>query len=108
MDLPDKVILLTGGQRVGQFVAHELAAAGATMVMTYLKDPSEVAPVVAKISQRSPGRAVSYQLDLADEDSIRSLMENLTKDFPQIDALINMASIFVPDPAELTYLAIAY
>ena len=61
---------------------------------------------MAKISQRSPGRAVSYQLDLADEDSIRSLMENLTKDFPQIDALINMASIFVPDPAELTYLAI--
>ncbi len=100
MELKGKVVLITGGQRVGQFVARELAASGASLAMTYLKDPAEVEPILTEATSLGVV-AKSYPLDLSDEASIDALTAAVTKDFPQIDALINMASIFTPDPAPL-------
>lgn len=100
MELKDKVVLITGGQRVGQFVARELAASGASLAMTYLKERAEVEPVLKEVTTRG-GVAKSYQLDLSDEASIDALTAAVTKDFSQIDALINMASLFTPDPTPL-------
>jgi NAD(P)-dependent dehydrogenase (short-subunit alcohol dehydrogenase family) len=90
MELADKHILITGGARVGQFIAKELQQAGAKVLMTYFKEKSEVAP-----------DTIPYQLDVTKEESVRNLTSTLKKDVGQVDALINMASVFTPDPANI-------
>lgn len=92
MKLNDKTILITGGARVGQFVAEELFNAGAKIAMTYLEKESEVHK-----------KARGYHFDTTDEASGRALIENVTKDFGQIDGLVNMVSVFVKDPVSITF-----
>lgn len=92
MELKDKTILITGGARVGQAVAEELAAAGAKLAMTYLKSESEVY-----------GEARGYKFDVTSEESIRGLIADVTQDFGQIDGLINMVSVFKPDSEKLSF-----
>lgn len=98
MELSGAVILITGAQRVGQAVAQELAAAGASLVLTYLRDPQEVAPILAALPK---GKATSYQLDVAQEESVQALTRAVQHDVGHVDALVQMASIFVPDTTPL-------
>lgn len=92
MDLKGKSILITGGARVGQFVAKELAGAGAKMAMTYLKDEQEVWD-----------KAKGYQLDVTTEGSVRALLPDVAKGFGQVDGLVNMVSTFIPDSDHITF-----
>src|SRR5581483_10676895 len=91
MELKDKTVLITGGRRVGQVVAQELAGAGMKVVMTYLTDRAEV-----------PAAYGAYPVNLSDEASLMALTGSLAKDIGPVDALINMASIFVPDGEVVT------
>jgi NAD(P)-dependent dehydrogenase (short-subunit alcohol dehydrogenase family) len=91
MQLAQKNILITGGARVGQFVAQELQQAQARVIMTYFKDPAEAAPGTD-----------AYQLDITQENSITTLTATLKSEVGPIHALINMASVFAPDPAQIT------
>lgn len=102
MDLRDKTILVTGGRRVGQVVADELGGAGANIIMTYRKSRDEIAQAVDHLVQIHRIRAGAYPLDLTDEGSVRTLLKDVTKDFGSIEGLVNMASIFEPDPEEIT------
>lgn len=86
MDLAGKHILITGGARVGQFVAQELLAAGARVSMTYLKEESEV-------YQGTRG----YQADFTDEASIHALFDTVGHSVGRLDGLVNMVSVFSPD-----------
>lgn len=92
MELKNKTILITGGARVGQFVAQELEGAGAKLAMTYLKDASE-----------AHEKAKGYQLDVTDEDSVRALLPAVEKDFGGLDGLVNMVSTFIPDSDYITF-----
>ncbi|MEK7557167.1 MAG: SDR family oxidoreductase [Patescibacteria group bacterium] len=92
MELKNKTILITGGARVGQFVAEELLAAGAKLAMTYVRDKSEVHT-----------KAKGYQLDVTSEESVQELLPAVEKDLGQVDGLVNMISIFTPDPKEISY-----
>lgn len=92
MDLANKTILITGGARVGQFVADELLRAGAQLAMTYLDQPSEAHP-----------KAKAYQSDLTKEADVKNLIALVKKDFGTIDGLVNMVSVFTPDSDELTF-----
>lgn len=103
MELRDKVVLITGAQRVGQFVARELAAAGASLIFTYLKDPQEVAGVIEEISQTTHQDIKSYPLDLSQEESIRAFTKTLQRETGRVDALVNMAAVFVPDKKQLSW-----
>lgn len=102
MDLKGKTILVTGGRRVGQVVADELGGVGAHIVMTYRKSRTEIAQAVDHLAEIHRIRAQAYALDLTDEGSIRTLVKDVTKDFGGIDGLVNMASLFEPDPKEVT------
>lgn len=92
MDLHNKTILITGGARVGQFVAAELQKVGAKVVMTYLKDTNEVAE-----------GAAAYPLDVTDEDSVRALLPAVQKDVGGVDGLVNMVSMFSTDSEVIGY-----
>lgn len=102
MDLKGKTILITGGRRVGQVVADELGGAGANIVMTYRKSRDEIAAEVDHLVSTHRIRAAAYEVDMTDEGSIRMLVKNVVKDFGQINGLVNMASVFEPDPKEIS------
>lgn len=102
MDLKDKTILITGGRRVGQVVADELGGAGANIVMTYRKSREEIAKVVDHLADTHRIRTGAYEVDLTNEGSIRMLVKSVVNDFGRIDALVNMASVFEPDPKEVS------
>lgn len=87
-DLLNKKILITGGARVGQFVAEELIAAGAQVSMTYHTSPDEVHK-----------NAQGYPVDITDEKSVHSLMAASTP----LDGLVNMVSVFKEDDASLSF-----
>lgn len=89
MELKNKVVVITGGARVGQFVADELLGAGAKLAMTYLKDQGEVHE-----------QAKGYPCDVTQEGSIRALLPAIEKDLGSVDGLVNMVSIFKPDPVK--------
>lgn len=96
-----KTILVTGGRRVGQIVADELARAGANIAMTYLTGRDEVTQAVGRLRDTHGIKARAYEVDLTDEASIHALVVGVTKDFGSIDAVVNMASIYKPDPAAI-------
>lgn len=102
MELKGKTVLITGGKRVGQFVAREVAKAGMNVVMTYLETPGEVNSVLDDVAREQGVTTASYQIDLADTKGVARLMGALRNDHRVLDALVNMASIFVPDPKVLT------
>lgn len=101
MELKGKTILVTGGRRVGQVVADELGEAGANIVMTYRKSRSEIAEAVDHLAKVHPVRAAAYELDLTDEGSVRVLVKTVVQDFGSLDGLVNMASVFEPDPEDV-------
>lgn len=102
MDLKGKTILVTGGRRIGQVVADELGGAGANIVMTYWKSRDEIAHTVEHLASIHHIRAEAYEADVTNEGSIRILVKSVTKDFHGIDGLVNMASVFGPDPNEVS------
>lgn len=77
---------------MGQFVAEELLTAGAKLAMTYMKAPKE-----------AHAKAKPYQADFTDEKDIQALFVDVKKDFGQIDALINMVSVFTPDSETVSF-----
>lgn len=106
MDLKGKTILVTGGRRVGQVVADELGSAGANVVMTYRESHGEIAEMVARLARTYRIRAEAYHLDLTDEQNIHVLVNTATQQFRSIDGLVNMASVFEPDPKDVTKAAV--
>jgi NAD(P)-dependent dehydrogenase (short-subunit alcohol dehydrogenase family) len=102
MNLQGKTIVITGGQRVGRVVARELARHKASLVMTYLHSPDEVEPALDDM-RASGGQGHSVQLDLRDGASVIAFTQRLERDFPQIDALIHMAAVFMPDTQKIEY-----
>jgi len=91
MQLQDKTILITGGARVGQFVAEELLGAGAKLAMTYMKEATE-----------AHAKAKPYQADFTNEADVRKLVAGVQTDFGQIDGLVNMVSIFSEDKEQIS------
>lgn len=102
MELKGKTILITGGRRVGQVVADELGGAGAQIVMTYRKSREEIADAVDHLGKIHGIRAEAFEVDMTDEGSIRVLVKTVVREFGRIDGLVNMASVFEPDPKEIS------
>lgn len=102
MDLKGKTILVTGGRRVGQVVADEVGGAGANVVMTYRTSRAEIAQAVDHLTEIHRIRAAAYALELTNAESVRTLVQNVAKDFGGIDGLVNMASVFAADPTKVT------
>lgn len=101
MDLRGKTILLTGGRRVGQVVAEELAGAGANILMTYRQSREEIAATVQRLAKTHQVKGETYELDLTNEGSVRACLKQATADFGSLDGLVNMASVFERDPKDI-------
>jgi NAD(P)-dependent dehydrogenase (short-subunit alcohol dehydrogenase family) len=91
-DLSGKVAIVTGGAGgIGSATAKLLASEGAIVAVVDV-NLSGLETCVNEII-KSGGKAKAYQVDLASEDEIRNLFDQVVSDFGRIDILFNNAGI---------------
>jgi len=96
-ELRGRVVLITGGRRVGGELALALADRGANVAMTYHSSRAAIERRVAEVEARgTAGLAVGG--DLAQADQAQQVVAQVVGRFGQLDALVNMASEFRRTP----------
>jgi gluconate 5-dehydrogenase len=102
-DLSGQVAIVTGTSRgLGQYLARALAKAGADLVITS-RDRNSLSEFEAEI--RGLGkRVVSLELDVRDQESIKTMVRDAEAAYGQIHILVNNAGCNVRKPAlEVTW-----
>lgn len=95
MTIADRVVLITGGKRIGHVVARTLAVRGAHVALSYRASRTEAEATVADV--RAAGRnATLVRADVAVADDCARLIETTVSELGRLDVLINMASIYEP------------
>jgi 3-oxoacyl-[acyl-carrier protein] reductase len=103
-ELTGKVALVTGGSRgIGAAIAKRLAADGATVAITYVKDAGAASALVKAI-ELDGGKALAIQADAADVEAVKSAVEKTVATFGRLDVLVNNAGTAIPKKFEETTL----
>ncbi|MEO3748184.1 SDR family oxidoreductase [Plantactinospora sp. B5E13] len=90
-----RVAVVTGGSRgIGRAVALRLAADGQDVVVGYLGNETEANSTVAAI-RTVGGRAVTAQVDVADERGVTALFDTAERSFGGVDVVVNAAGVMV-------------
>lgn len=88
-----KVVVITGaGQGIGRELARQYAAAGAIPVLVDLSLVN--AEKVRLEIEEQGGRALSFQVDIADEASVEAMVVDVVGTLGRVDVLVNNAAIF--------------
>lgn len=93
MNLENRVVLLTGGRRIGGVVAEALAARGADVALVYHRLPQAVEDNAGRIREMGR-RAIVIQADLSDAAACARAVAETVSGLGRLDVLINMASIY--------------
>src|SRR5207247_8203753 len=102
--LDEKVALITGGSRgIGAAIAKRLAADGASVAITYVKEASAASDVVKAI-ELDGGKALAIQADAADVEAVKGAVEKTVATFGRLDVLVNNAGTAIPKRFEETTL----
>jgi pteridine reductase len=95
--LRGKVVLITGGRRVGSALARMLADRGANLAMTYHFSREAIERTIADVQARGvQGLAVSA--NLSDAEQAERAVAAVVARFGRLDALVNMASVYRRTP----------
>ncbi|GHE58003.1 SDR family NAD(P)-dependent oxidoreductase [Streptomyces vinaceus] len=92
-----RVFLVTGGNAgIGYFVAEQLSATGATVVLGS-RSPAKAEAATVSIRARVPGARVrAVRMDLADLPSLETAVESMGVD--RLDAVVHNAGVALDDP----------
>lgn len=92
-----RVVLVTGGNAgIGYFVAEQLSATGADVLLGS-RNPTRAEAAAASIRARVPGARVrAVRLDLADLPSLEAAVESLGVE--RLDAVVHNAGVALDDP----------
>jgi len=96
--MKDKIVLITGGSSgIGLATAEALAEKGAEIILV-ARDEGKLKQAAQQIESKSGGKKVKYYIaDFSSQKSIRSLAEEIKKDYQKIDVLINNAGGVFPE-----------
>ncbi|MFH0854983.1 MAG: 3-oxoacyl-[acyl-carrier-protein] reductase [Candidatus Omnitrophota bacterium] len=89
----DKAAIVTGGSRgIGKALVLMLAQEGADVAFTYVKSVEDAEKLCSEIIKlgRKP---FALQMDVADFDKARELIERVKENFGRLDVLVNNAGI---------------
>lgn len=93
MELTNRVVLITGGRRIGQVVARELARRGADVALSYRGSRDEAEQSAADV--RAAGRkAAVIAADVGKVTDCDALVAAVVAELGRIDVVVNMASIY--------------
>ncbi|MDG4785987.1 SDR family oxidoreductase [Micromonospora sp. WMMD1102] len=93
-----RVAVVTGGSRgIGRAVALRLAADGQDVVVCYAGNQTE-AEATATATRTTGGRAVTAQVDVADENGVRALFDTAERSFGRVDVVVNAAGVMILRP----------
>jgi pteridine reductase len=98
-DGPVALVTGSGALRVGRSVAEMLASRGYRLALHANRAIEEARQAATGMSARGT-EAIALAADLADEQSVRRLMESVYAHFGRIDALVNCAAVWVPKRLE--------
>jgi NAD(P)-dependent dehydrogenase (short-subunit alcohol dehydrogenase family) len=93
MELRDRVVLLTGGKRIGQVVARELARAGAHIAVSYRGSQAEADATATDVRAVSR-RAAVIAADVGRIADCETVVATTVAELGRIDVVVNMASIY--------------
>ena len=92
--LKDALVLVTGGgQGNGRAIAIGMAAAGAQLVVTDVRQ--DTAQAVADEIKASGGKATAYQLDVTDAAACTKLAAQAAQEVGLVNVLVNNAGIII-------------
>ena len=97
MDLINRVVIITGGKRIGRVVAQQLADRGADLVLSYRGSKSEAEATVADVQARRR-QAIAVAADVSKAGDCAALVAAADTAFGRVDALVNMASVYGSKP----------
>lgn len=90
-DLTGKVVLVNGGSRgIGEAMALEMAALGATVLVSSRK--LDAVQAVASAIEANGGKAKAYACHTGQIEQVDALFEAIKADFGRLDVLINNAA----------------
>jgi pteridine reductase len=95
--LRGKVVLITGGRRVGSELAVMLADRGANVALTYHTSREVIERTVAEVEARGT-KGLGIGADLADSAQAERAVAEVVARFGRLDALVNMASVYRRTP----------
>lgn len=95
--IPSKVVLITGGRRVGADLARLLAGRGHRLAMTYHHSKTTIEQTIADV-EAAGSEGLAVQADLTDPEAAERMVAATVERFGRIDALVNMASVFRRTP----------
>jgi 3-oxoacyl-[acyl-carrier protein] reductase len=93
MNVADRVVLITGGKRIGRVVARELAERGAHIAVSYRGSRDEAEATVAA-AHAAGRRSTAVAADVGRIDDCATLIAEVVRELGRLDVLINMASIY--------------
>ncbi|GCE64376.1 3-oxoacyl-[acyl-carrier-protein] reductase [cyanobiont of Ornithocercus magnificus] len=93
MSLAGQTALVTGASRgIGRAVALALAEAGAEVVVNYARSP-EAADATVNSIREAGGRAWTLQANVADEEAVNRMINDVLEKSKHLDVLVNNAGI---------------
>lgn len=97
MNLENRVVIITGGKRIGRVVAQQLASRGADIVLSYRGSKTEAEATAADVQARGR-RAIATLADVSNAADCAALVASARDAFGRVDALVNMASVYGSTP----------
>lgn len=97
--MPVALITGSGKKRVGSVVAQYLAERGWDIAVHYRSSVTEAAEL-AQVLTKKGIRCQTFQADLADEQAVQVMVDQVFAHFGQVDLLVNAAAIWERKPLE--------
>jgi pteridine reductase len=95
--LSGRVVLITGGRRVGGDLALMLAARGAIVAMTYHTSRATIEHTIA-LAESAGTAGLAIAADLSRSGEAENAVKQVVERFGRLDALVNMASVYRRTP----------